>query len=1695
MRFSFRLSLFGLLLGGAVAPAQFSYTWVGPTSDNWSNADAWLDRARPVAPGSGVSALTFLGWDDHAVTATNDLGGSAFALNSLTVNNFSTAAFRVGTAAGSGLSSQGANPAIVQAGPSDAVLQAGGNDIAFAPTSGTTSILGAGDGSLTIDATLSGLGGLTVNQTGLGVIRLNANNTFSGGVTLTGGNLLLGHANGLGAAGNSLGVGTGSLQAGVAGLTVANPVSVSSGGALTVTGRNDFTLSGGVGGAGGLTVGQTTDFSAAATVVNLTLTAANAYAGATRVTGNTATLANTGAELTLSGAGTLPNTASVTLARNGVLTLDNSGTNNTDRVRDAAGLTLSGGGLTFTPRAGAASGETFGNVTLNAGLSTFTLNAGGSSTALGFGALTPNFGGVIFARGPIGGAAASTTVQLTFAAGAVGLIDPAGSGTTQRAPVVPFVGGNRSATGGDFQTLVTSDGTAVLVLDHTSAADFNQATTFGGLSDFRNNTLGGSATDLVFNATRPVNSLVVDRTAALAVTGTGELQVYSGVVVLNSALTLTGPHLNFGNRGYVYLGDTLTVRGDSQLRGNDGLVVAANTPRTLVLGNEANPFTGGLSIGGQATVEFYNTAQLGGAGSGVRLAGGTLSYVGGTAGTVGRGITTTQAGGSVRVDAAFGDLTWSGPIGGSGFLTKRGGGLLILTGDNSGFTGELGLVGGTVRASDPMNLGAAQVNFLGGTLNLTATMTVTNPFDLSGMGGGTAVGGTLTVNGGATVTYTGILHGTHPLTVGGAGTFRPTVAQPYSGRITLDTTLSLRENGSLLNVPEFTVNFGGQLAVSNTAAVLPDRVSDQARVRLTGGDLRLFGNDSATVAETVGTLFAAAGSSTVTVDPGTNQSASLVLMRYATSGTSTVLFRGTNLGGGTGTRARVAISDVANTLLVQRVGAAGGFLPFAWADDTLGGFGKTFAFYDTSGAQAVGVRLATSSDYYNVTDSPGRVIQNAAPVNTPTTAVVRIANDWTTGTAAQSNTIAGLNLLPTQNVSTLTVSNTLTLSTGLVLVDPAEGNAVVTGGTLATGTAATPLRVHLPYPNVNSALRITSKISTGSGLFATGGGLLTVTGNQDLLTGPITVVGPSLTLNGDFPNLNPTGTTTLLTFNSGGHGIEFTFGTTLPAAGIDFHLLAGGGDLNGNSFTFRHLTVTGTLNSGETRTGGITTVTDLPGFNGHINLNTDAVLRVVGGSQAIGQSGGDIAGAGRVVYDPAAVSTFGFYDRYTFQGGVTGGTKARFDLRHFSNAAGTAGPFGSGPVTLLADTNSTRTVPLIGFAAGAANNGVGTLHNSIALPAGANLTHTISALGWSNQRITFSGLISGGSPTSTLAFDEDGDQFVPNSTLYQLTNADNSFQGTVRVNRGTVQITTDAALGNTANGVTLGPTAGPTGAVSTLRFANDLTLHPGRTITLMTADPSNVNVLNTSGVNADGSVGSGNTIAFGGRITGAGGFTKAGAGSLTLGGASDYAGATTVTAGRLTVNGSITSPVTVTGGTLAGTGTVGSATIRNGAFLRPGTSASPGTLTSASAAVLDPGATFVVRANGATAGLYDRLTVSAGSVTLTDAVLEVTVGGGWNGSGTATSGLVILDKASAGNITGRFAGLPTNGSQLVTADGLFTALISYNGTSAGALTGGNSVVLYQFTPVPEPTAVLAVCGVVCGAVAACSRRRRELASG
>lgn len=184
---------------------------------------------------------------------------------------------------------------------------------------------------------------------------------------------------------------------------------------------------------------------------------------------------------------------------------------------------------------------------------------------------------------------------------------------------------------------------------------------------------------------------------------------------------------------------------------------------------------------------------------------------------------------------------------------------------------------------------------------------------------------------------------------------------------------------------------------------------------------------------------------------------------------------------------------------------------------------------------------------------------------------------------------------------------------------------------------------------------------------------------------------------------------------------------------------------------------------------------------------------------------------------------------------------------------------------------------------------------------------------------------------------------------------------------------------------------------------------------------------------------------FSGQIVGTGGrFTKYGSGTCTLTGTNTYTGFTTVGSGTLLVNGfQPASPVQVVNPRiLGGSGTVGH--ITNSGTLAPGASA--GLLTCSNLAFAGAGAALAVELNGLSAGTsYDRVN-ARGTVNLSNATLQVSVGC----APAEGDQFRIINNDGTDAVLGTFTGLPEG--TLVSAGGLQFRVSYIGGT-------GNDVVL------------------------------------
>ena len=407
---------------------------------------------------------------------------------------------------------------------------------------------------------------------------------------------------------------------------------------------------------------------------------------------------------------------------------DGSGSQKVAVTKSGAGvLTLSGtstftGGTTLsggTLKTGNTSSLGTGAVTINSG----TLDLNGSSLAIG--RLSGN-GNIIDSGGGSGGGGVSTlTVNQTADATYSGVIQ---SGMYTRSVALAKSGsGTLTLSGNNTYTGGTTVNSGLLKLESNSAlgSSGGSLTINGGVVDLngRSPTVGPLSGAYITNSSETLSTLTVNQATN---TTFGEL---SGPVALiksgSGTLTLEGGNAYTG--GTTLSGGTLSISSDQ----NIGQTITFQGGVLQITGNSLSnienhvvnwtSFNGGFDIA-DADVTFTVDQVVTGSGGVTKKGAGTLvlsnsgnAYTGGT----------TLSGGTLSISA-------DGQIGGSSSTINFSGGVLRITGD------------------DMENLGSHTVNFAGGGFDIVESnrvFTVTQP--LGGAGSLTKIGqGTLVLSNG-----------------------------------------------------------------------------------------------------------------------------------------------------------------------------------------------------------------------------------------------------------------------------------------------------------------------------------------------------------------------------------------------------------------------------------------------------------------------------------------------------------------------------------------------------------------------------------------------------------------------------------------------------------------------------------------------------------------------------------------------------------------------------------------------------------------------------------------------------------------------------------------------------------------------------------------------------------------------------------
>ncbi|WP_161599711.1 autotransporter-associated beta strand repeat-containing protein [Pseudomonas arsenicoxydans] len=204
--------------------------------------------------------------------------------------------------------------------------------------------------------------------------------------------------------------------------------------------------------------------------------------------------------------------------------------------------------------------------------------------------------------------------------------------------------------------------------------------------------------------------------------------------------------------------------------------------------SRANTYTGGTALNG-GVLQVSSDANLGAAAGTLSFNGGTLRSTAGF--SMARSTTLNASGGIFETQTGILPLIQNGLIAGVGALTKTGAGTLNLTAANT-YTGGTAINGGVLQISSDSNLGApaAVLSLDGGTLRTTANIAMARDTTL-GSAGGTFE--TQTSN----LTQNSSIAGVGALTKAGSGTLTLTSANTYTGGTTISAgTLQLGNGGT-----------------------------------------------------------------------------------------------------------------------------------------------------------------------------------------------------------------------------------------------------------------------------------------------------------------------------------------------------------------------------------------------------------------------------------------------------------------------------------------------------------------------------------------------------------------------------------------------------------------------------------------------------------------------------------------------------------------------------------------------------------------------------------------------------------------------------------------------------------------------------------------------------------------------------------
>lgn len=627
-------------------------------------------------------------------------------------------------------------------------------------TSNALDIVNNGNLSITTTAgPITQTGAFTVTGTSLfsaignAITLIDPGNDFAGAVSLTGGTTQISQ-------GPSLALTLGTLNTGALTVTSHGLLNLGSGtvnGVLTAKSNgNAITQS------GPLTVNSTSDINAGTSAI--TLTSANDFVGAVKLTGGATQIDNGTAQLTL---GTLSTGALVATSNGGGVNLGSGTVSGT--------LTVSGSGLI----------NQSGPLTVN-GAATITQNGSGQNVALSDPANL--FKSSVTFAGAIG--------NLSFA-------NAYASATPLSTGLPPSISGDLTLNYASAPLILPGTNVGGALNVTANSITINGSETTGGGQTYNGAvTLGADAT-LHSNGSGDIDfTSTLDGGHALMLTTGGNVTL-SGPVTLNglssASNTFSGNALTINNGGDL----SITTRGGAISQNGAFTVTGSSTfdagGNAITLKNGSNSFAGAVTLtGGGTQISAGSALTLGAVHTGSLTVSSQGNLVLGN-GSVGGDLSATSGGGAIGQGGAL-------SVSGNSTL-NAGTAAITLIDPNNAFGGAVNLTGGVTQIRDVAALSLSTLN--------TADLTATSTGNLN-LGSGNVGGNLVATSNGGAIGQTGALSVTGTATLyGGNGAISLTDnGNVFTGAVTANGAGVALNDADDLTVASLTDNANGSVALT-----------------------------------------------------------------------------------------------------------------------------------------------------------------------------------------------------------------------------------------------------------------------------------------------------------------------------------------------------------------------------------------------------------------------------------------------------------------------------------------------------------------------------------------------------------------------------------------------------------------------------------------------------------------------------------------------------------------------------------------------------------------------------------------------------------------------------------------------------------------------------------------------------------------